>query len=168
MEKTDRSIHHICIAAIKRHTMKPYDFEFTRFYEESTGLKSLFQGMEVDLLPDELVICSTLIDGENFSVLTTRKLVTKERGNLLSGSIMGAKDKLYGDFKGNLKKEPITLGAIQLANGIDLRYFIETGRASMVMVHGVRTSIRTQGMPDEQADKIARIWTRQNNLPGKV
>lgn len=145
--------------------MKPYDFKYTRFHEESADFKSLFPGIEIDLLPGELVICSTIIDGDNFSVLTTRKLVTKENGNLLSGNMLGATEKLYGDFKGVLKKAAITFGSIQLTNGSELRYFIETGRASMVMVYGVRTSIRTQVMTNEQADKVARILTRRNNQP---
>ena len=71
-------------------------------------------------------------------------------------------DKLYGDFKGTLKRESITFGAIQLTNGNELRYFIETGRASMVMIYGVRTAIRIGGMTDSQIDKVARIWSRKN------
>jgi hypothetical protein len=162
MIKTDKSIHNICIAAIKRSTIKPYDFKWTRFYEENADFKNSFAGIEIDLSNNELIICSTVIDSDNFSVLTTRKLATKEKGNLLYGNLHGAIDKLYGDFKGALKRESITFGTIRLTNGNELRYFIETGRASMVMIHGVRTSIRIGGMTDAQIDKVARIWSKKN------
>ncbi|WP_255413513.1 hypothetical protein [Emticicia sp. C21] len=33
MTKTDQSKHNICVAAIRRKTMKPYDFKWTKFYE---------------------------------------------------------------------------------------------------------------------------------------
>ena len=145
MTKPDKSIHNICIAAIIRSTMKPYEFKWTRFYEDGTELSRLFPGIEVDLAANELVICSTLIDGENFSVLTTQKLVTKEEGKLMQGRLTGARDKLYGEFKGNHKNDQFTFGTIQLENGNDLRYFIETGKASMVMIQGVRTRIGMNG-----------------------
>jgi hypothetical protein len=162
MPKTDNSIHNICIAAIKRSTMKPYDFKWTRFYEENVDLSILFPGIEVDLSPDELVICSTLIDSDNFSILTTQKLITKEKGSLVYGSLLGATNKLYGDFKGIRNKEPFTFGMVQLENGSDLKYFIETGKASMVMIYGVSTWIQINAMTTGQVDKVARIWTRRN------
>jgi hypothetical protein len=80
MEKSDKSIHNICIAAIKRKTIKPYDFKWTRFYEESADFKKLYQEIEIELSDSELVICSTVIDKDNFSVLTTQKIATKEKG----------------------------------------------------------------------------------------
>jgi len=91
---------------------------------------------------NELFICSTLIDKDNFSILTTRKLLTQLDGQLYSENIQGAIDKLYGDFKG-YKNKDFTFGLVQLQNGKELKYFIETGKASMVMIHGVRTLIRT-------------------------
>ena len=98
MIKTDKSIHNICIAAIKRSTIKPYDFKWTRFYEENADSKNSFAGIEIDLSDNELVICSTVIDNDNFSVLTTRKLATKEKGNLLSGNLHGANRQVIWRF----------------------------------------------------------------------
>jgi hypothetical protein len=141
MEKSDKSIHNICIASIKRSIIKPYDFKWTRFYEEHAEFKNSFPGIEIELSGNELVICSTIIDKDNFSVLTTERLTTKEKGVLLSGNLNGALVKQYGDFKG-FENEPLTFGLVQLNNGNDLRYFIETGRASMVMIYGVRTRIQ--------------------------
>jgi hypothetical protein len=120
--------------------MKPYDFKWTNFYE--SNLDFTYLEIQLDLRENELIICSTFIDSDNYSILTTQRLITKEKGQTNSGSIEGAKDKIYGDFKGYQDK-PFTFGQISLYNGIDLKYFIETGRASMVMIHGVRTLIRT-------------------------
>jgi hypothetical protein len=143
--------------------MKPYDFKWTRFYNENADFKSSFPEIEIDLSDNELVVCSTVIDINNFSVLTTQKLATKEKGKFLSGNLNGATDKLYGDFKGVLKNDPFTFGMVQLDNGNDFRYFIETGRASMVMIRGVRTRIQIGGMTNTQMDKVANIWTRRSN-----
>lgn len=140
MEKSDKSIHNICIAAIKRSTIKPYDFKWTKFYAENIDFKESFPGIEIELSDNELVICSTVIDKDNFSVLTSQRLTTKENGVLFSGKMNSATDKLYGDFKG-YKGRLFTFGLVQLNDGNELKYFIETGKASMVMIYGVRTRI---------------------------
>lgn len=118
--------------------MKPYDFKWTKFYESNSDFTNT--ELQLNLTEDELFICSTIIDNDNFSVLTTRRLVTSQDGQLNSGYIQGATDKLYGDFKG-YKDKTVTFGQILLQNGIELKYFIETGTASMIMVQGVRTLI---------------------------
>ncbi len=141
--KTDKSIHNICIASIKRSTIKPYNFKWTKFYETNSDFSDT--GFQIELDENELFICSTLIDKDNFSILTTRKLLTQLDGQLYSENIQGAIDKLYGDFKG-YKNKDFTFGLVQLQNGNELKYFIETGKASMIMIHGVRTLIRTTQM----------------------
>lgn len=159
MRKADKSIHNICIASIKRSTMKPYDFKWTKFYESNFDFP--YVGLQIDLKADELFICSTVIDADNFSILTTKQLITKQDEQLTSGDLEGATDKEYGNFKG-YKDKSLTFGQIQLKNGIDLKYFIETGKASMIMIHGVRTLIRTQQMTDTQVDNVTRVWNRKN------
>lgn len=42
--------------------MKPYDFKWTKFYE--SNLDFPYQGLPLNLTEDELIICSTLIDGK--------------------------------------------------------------------------------------------------------
>ncbi|MBV7532439.1 hypothetical protein [Chitinophaga sp. sic0106] len=158
MKKSDKSIHNISIASIKRSTIKPYDFNCTRFYEEHTAFKNAYPEIEIGFSSTELVICSTVIDKNNFSVLTTQKLITKEKGILLSSNLNGASVKAYGDFKG-YKKDSFTFGIIHLADGNEFKYFIETGRASMVMIHGVKTRIQVNAMTDSQVIKVAAIWT---------
>lgn len=159
MTKPDKSKHNICIASIKRSTIKPYDFKWTEFYESNSGFP--YAGLLPDLAEKELVICSTVIDEDNYSILTTQRLIIKEKGRTKSGSIEGAKDKLYGDFKG-YRGKPFTFGQITLTNGTDLKYYIETGKASMVMIHGVRTLIGTNTMTNAQVEKVIRIRNKQN------
>lgn len=159
MTKSDKSLHNICIAAIKRSTMKPYDFKWTMFYEFDQGIPA--SGLPIIETGNERMICSTFIDAENYSILTTRQLITKQNGQLSSGSMDGAIDKAYGDFKGYQDKL-FTVGQILLQNGTELNYFIETGRASMVMIYGVRTLIRTSKMTALEVEKKTRIWSKQN------
>jgi len=139
--------------------MKPHHFKWTKFYE--SNLDFPYSGIQLALTENELIICSTFIDADNYSILTTQRLITKENGQTNSGSIEGAKDKMYGDFKGYQDKL-FTFGQISLHNGTDLKYFIETGKASMVMIYGVRTLIGTHQMTNAQVEKKTRIRNRQN------
>ncbi len=159
MRKSDTSIHTISIASIKRSTMKPYDYKWTKFYELNTDFQ--YSGLQLELKNDELIICSTVIDSENYSILTTQKLITKENGIENIGNLTGATLKPYVDFKG-LNGEPLTFGLLQLENGIEFKYFIETGKASMIMIHGIRTLIRTQQMTDKNIENVTRVWNKQN------
>ncbi|WP_210148754.1 hypothetical protein [Chryseobacterium scophthalmum] len=138
--KSDLSIHNICIASIKRSTIKPYNFKWTRSYE--TDSKNLFAHFPFEIDEQELIICSTIIDSDNFSVLTTRKFITNENGKLQFGNLINAKDELYGDFKSKINE--FTFGNVLLENGKNLKYFIETKTASMIMIRGVKTSIKIQ------------------------
>ena len=116
--------------------MQPYDFKWTKFYESNIDFH--YTGLFHVNSENELIICSTVIDNDNYSILTTRQLITRQEGHLSVGEIHGATDNLYGDFKG-YEDEAITFGHVKLRNGEDLKYFIEIGKASMVMIHGVRT-----------------------------
>lgn len=140
MKKSDKFLHTICIAKIKRSTIQPYDFKWTQFYEDDS--KELFRDYPIELLDEERIICSTIINEDNFSILTTKKLITLKNGRLSLGSCINATDNLYGKFKS--KTKDFSLGSVELENGEILEYFIETGRASMIMVQGVRTMIQIQ------------------------
>ncbi len=102
-----------------------------------------YSGLQLELIENELIICSIVIDSEHYSILTTQKLITNENKIENIGNVNGATLKSYGDFKG-LNGEPLTFGLLQLENGTELKYFIETGKASMIMIHGLRTLIQIQ------------------------
>jgi hypothetical protein len=159
MRKSDKSIHNISVASIKRSTMKPYDFKWTKFYDSNSDFS--YQGLHLSLTNDELIICSTVIDAQNYSILTTQKLISMENGKERVGYLMGATDKGYGNFKG-YKDDSVTHGLIELKNGDKLKYLIETGKASMIMIRGVRTLIRTQQMTNQNVNNVTRVWNKQN------
>ncbi|MBW1296346.1 hypothetical protein [Aquimarina litoralis] len=139
MRKSDKSKHNISIASIKRSTIKPYnDFKWTKFYESNSDFP--YSQLNLNLTENELIICSTIINSENYSILTSQKLITNENGIESYGNLINAKDKGYGDFKG-YKNDSLTHGLVELENGTELKYFIETGKASMIMISGVRTLI---------------------------
>ncbi|MBC7864214.1 MAG: hypothetical protein IAF38_14650 [Bacteroidia bacterium] len=161
MTKSDKSKHNICIASIKRSTFKPYDYKRTKFYETNSNFYTEYPNILLDLSDEELIISSTIIDADNFSVLTTRQLITNEKGALSSGVINEASDESYGDFKG-YETDVVTFGHVQLKDGCHLKYFVEIGKASMIMIHGVRTLIRTQQMTNTQVENVTRVWNRKN------
>lgn len=143
--------------------MKPYDYMWTKFYESNADFTD--QRLALDLSEDELVICSTIIDGKNYSILTTQKLITTENGKEQIDNLIGATDKGYGNFKG-YKDDQVTFGSVQLENGDDLKYFVETGKASMIMIYGVRTLIRTQTLTHQNIENVRSVWNKkdQTNL----
>lgn len=141
MTKTDKSIHNICIASIKRKTIKPYGFKWTKFYEANTDFP--YTGLNLDLAENELIICSTVIDKDNFSIVTKGGLLTQLEGRLSSENIQGSTDKFYIEFKG-YKDKDVTFGTVRIQEDAELKYFIETGKASMVMICGVRMLISTK------------------------
>lgn len=121
--------------------MKPYNFQWTRFYEDNAEFKNTYPGFDIELIDTELFICSTIVGPDNFSILTTRRLITKDNGDLQTGMLAGACGKGHGDFKGVMRKEATTFGTILLENGSSMKYVIETGKASMIMIYGVDTAI---------------------------
>ncbi|WP_375562433.1 hypothetical protein ACE193_07765 [Bernardetia sp. OM2101] len=159
MSKSDKSKHAICIAAIKKNTMKPYDFKWTKFYSSNSEFSH--NKIQLQRKEGELIICSTIINEKNYSILTTQRLITKENGNEKIGNMNEASDESYGNFKG-YGDVGFTFGLVKLKSELELKYFIETGKASMVMVHGIRTLIRTQTLTEKNIENLIRIWNRQN------
>ncbi|TCI90627.1 hypothetical protein [Tenacibaculum sp. M341] len=150
MKKSDKSIHNVTIAAIKRSTMKPYDFKWTQFYESNSDF--YYKGL-INFLKDELIICSTIISSDNYSIVTTQRLLTCEKGIEQIANLTNAKNKSFGNFKG-YENELITFGMVELPEGNTFKYFIETGKASMIMIHGVKTLIRIQKYTIKNTEKL--------------
>lgn len=158
MTKTDKSKHNVCITSIKRSTFRPYEYKFTKFYEPNNEFPYL--GIGIKLKNNELLICSTVIDANNYSILTTQRLITNKTRIETIGDLTNSKDNGYGMLKST--KGEFVFGSVKLENGTDLEYFVETGKASMIMIHGVRTLIRTQEMTGKNIENVNRIWNRKN------
>jgi hypothetical protein len=159
MKKTDKSIHSICIASIKRKTFKPYNYTWTRFYESNSDFPH--SQFHLNLTQNELIICSTIIDSDNYSILTTQKLITNENGIKSIGDLNDSTLKPHGDFKG-LDGKLFIFGVLKLKNEMELKCFIETGKASMIMIHGIRTLIQTQQMTIKNIENVTRVWSKEN------
>lgn len=160
MSKTDKSKHGLCIAAIRRNTVKPYDFKWTKFYKANSDFS--YSGIQLELEENELLICSTIIDSENYSILTTQRLITKENGIKSIGNLDGVSKKSYGNIKG-FGNIDLTFGLVRLENGADLKYFIETREASMVMVYGIKMLIEITSLTDKNVENLTRVWNRQSD-----
>lgn len=159
METREQLIHQLCIMGIKRGTMKPYDaYTWSRFYEDGGAN---IPGIEITLSESELLICSTVIDSNNYSILTTHRLLTRENGHVSEGYFGSITFNHYGDFKGMRDKQPWTFGVVIMPNGDELKYFVETGKASMIIVQGIKARFQAEDMNAQQLQTIARAWTRR-------
>lgn len=139
----------------------PYDFKSTSFYESNSDF--LYPELQITWDKDELLVCSVIIDKDNFSILTTRRLLTKQNGELHLGSLKGATSKSMGDIRDH-KDKVFTIGVIKLQDGNELKYFIETREASMVMAYGVKSLLQANDITTRyQIDSIKRLWIKRNN-----
>ncbi len=83
MQKSDESIRRICVASIKRHTMKPIDYPLTKIFETQLlvdidkTISSVFRHIE-----NELPIALTHVDKTNWTLLTTRQIVSNINGDV--------------------------------------------------------------------------------------
>ncbi|MBB6129978.1 hypothetical protein [Mucilaginibacter lappiensis] len=160
MTKSDQVIHSFAIYEIKRATFKPYDFKWAKFHENNSDFVHLYPEIQLDVEENELIICSTVIDADNYSLLTTRRIVTKENDIENIGDMTSAIQNTPPlQFK--LEKYNYVFGTLQLQNGTVFRYFIEAGKASMVIEYGIRTLIWSQQLTDSQMINLIRIWEKK-------
>ena len=141
MSKSDKSIKNISIASIKRHTIPPIDFEFSTIYEGEKQIENEEIKEKVELDEVEELICSTIINESVWSILTTRKIITLEGVGKVEHDLKGLIQRNAGDFKG-WSKQKYTKGFLQFDDGKIIPYFIETGKASMIMIYGVDTVVK--------------------------
>ncbi|OJJ23764.1 hypothetical protein BKI52_05285 [marine bacterium AO1-C] len=163
MPKNDSSLHKVCIAAIQRHTMLDFahEFKYSSYYPEPSHFaEEVATELTITLHNEELCICSTIVDAQNWSVLTTQRIITCIAGGTQQGNIIEAVDRKLGHFKD--KENATIFGHIILKSGLEIPFFIETRKASMIMIQGVLTVIQRSTCTDEQNEKVARIWNRKS------
>ncbi len=134
--KSDKSIRDICVAAIKRSTIPPFDFLYTSIYEAGDGIKNIQVNNAVVLQDNEFLICSSIIDEKIWTVLTTKRIFSFEGVGLNEHSLLNISKWDFGDFKG-YSKQTFTKGFLSFEDGNIVPVFVETGRASMVMIYGI-------------------------------
>lgn len=137
--KTDDSIKNICIAAIKRHTFKPIDYSLTKILDEGV-IPKLPKGFPIQ--QGELPISQTFIDTSNWTLITTRRIISclnNETREAAAGQISTWR---WGAVFKNDKISPFSTGEIILDNGEVLKIYIESGKASMITIYAVMTLAR--------------------------
>ncbi len=153
MQKTDESIRRICIASIKRHTIKPIDYPLTKIFEAQllTDVDNkIFTTFEHQ--NNELPVALTFVDNDNWTLLTTRKIISNIRGDIKQAFGNSVTKWTWDDFKG-YKDKPVTYGHLTLDNNTVLDILIETGPASMMMIYGIMTLTGQIKSSTQQIDK---------------
>jgi hypothetical protein len=159
--KSDQIIHRFSIYEIKRSTYTPYNFRWTNFYENHSEFLQLYPDIQLNIAEDELMICSTIIDEENYSILTTRRCVTKENG-IEDIAYMPDAKKYDLPLNHKLEKYGYVLGTVELQNGKAFRFYIEAGKAAMVMTYGIRILIWCRQLTDSQMINLMRLWDKRS------
>ncbi|WP_448701920.1 hypothetical protein ACFGVR_06585 [Mucilaginibacter sp. AW1-3] len=158
MLNSNSVVHTFCTYEIKRHTFKPYVFRWTKFHEDNSD----FPEIQVNIAEGELIICSTIIDSDNYSILTTQRIITKE-SNVEEIRYMTNAISYHMPLNYKFEKFGYIFGSIKFRNGDETKYFLETGKASMVMVYGIKTLIWSQQLTDAQMVNLMRIWDKRAN-----
>lgn len=160
MNKTNSSIHKICLAAIKQHTADEANPKWTCVYETKGEFITSTEGLELTLDENELPICSTIVDSANWTVLTTQRLITQIDNQLTEGNMSLARLITHGNFKG-FGNTKFAKGKIGFPDESEMEYLIETGFPSMIMVYGVKTRIDIE--PNDEEDNLTMIkrWTKR-------
>jgi hypothetical protein len=107
------------------------------------------------------MICSTVIDADNYTLLTTRRIVTKEKGIEDIGNMEGARQNTP-PLTLKFEKYNYVFGTVHLQNEHVLRYFIEAGKACEVIECGIRTMIWSQQLTDAQMINLMRLWDKRS------
>lgn len=119
--------------------MKPFDFKYSDIYENDKIISNEIVKNQIHFDDGEELICSTIINDTIWSVLTTRRIITQEGIGKVEHYLNGLKRRDAGDFKGYSKQE-YTKGFLHFDDDKIIPYFIETGKASMIMIYGVDTT----------------------------
>jgi hypothetical protein len=161
MQKTNESIRRICIASIKRHTIKPINYPLTKIFESQSlsdideKISSTFSHQE-----NELPIALTHFDNNNWTLLTTKKIISNINGDIKQALANNVAKRTWNDFKG-YKEKPITLGHLTLDDNSTLDVLIETGKASMIIIYGIMTLTGQETSTEEQINKtLSRYQNR--------
>ena len=145
--KTPEKLHNVCIAAIKRSYIPPFDFVYTKIYENSDTFEGDKLGVDVRLESHELPICSTIVNTKVWTLLTNNRIISFEGVGIQEHKLTPIKRWNFGDFKG-YSDQSYTKGFLHFVDDTIVPVFVETGRASMVMIYGVMTIYKQLKHPD--------------------
>jgi hypothetical protein len=108
----------------------------------------------------ELPIALTYVDSNNWTLLTTRTIISKIAGLTKHSPSRSVAKWTWGDFKG-YKENTTTLGRLTLTDSSTLDVLTETGKASMIMIYGIMTLTGQETSNEEQINKtLSRYQNR--------
>lgn len=141
--------------------MKPIDYPLTKVFETNLlmdideTISSAFGHIE-----NELPIALTHVDQNNWTLLTTRQIISNINGDLKQTLTENVIQRNWNDFKG-YKDKSTTLGQLTLADNTILDFIIETGKASMIIIYGIMTLTGKETSTEEQVNKtLSRYQNR--------
>jgi hypothetical protein len=135
MRKTDKSIRNITLAAIKRSLIPDAACRFTRTYDKEMMSDIAFSENAIE---DELPVACTLVDANNYTLITTRQVITKKDGSKYVVSFQDIKTYTLGNFK-SIKDSLVTVGSVINIDGGEVPVYIESGKPSMIIVNAIGT-----------------------------
>ena len=141
--------------------MKPIDYPLTKVFETQLltdideTISFAFRHFE-----NELPIALTHVDKANWTLLTTRQIISNINGNLKQTLTDNVIQRKWNDFKG-YKDKSTTLGQLTLADNTTLDFIIEPGKASMIIIYGIITLTGKETSTEEQVNKtLSRYQNR--------
>lgn len=135
--KSDTSIKNICIAAVRRHTMKPIDFPITTIFDNELTGHLLNQ---ITFSEGEMPISQTYIDKSHWTLVTTRRIISCFNGHVQEIAANKVDSWNWGDFKG-YKGGQSSIGRVCSDDGSILNIHIEAGKASMILIYSIMTLV---------------------------
>jgi hypothetical protein len=139
--KNDQSLRNICVASIKRKTFDPFDFSLTDMFESET-IDEIDNGAfeSLGFSENELPIARTHVYADTWTLVTSRQIITCKDGIIIACQADKVLSWTWNDFKG-YNKLPFTIGQLKFGDNQTLEIFIETGRASMVIIYAIRVLV---------------------------
>lgn len=120
--------------------MESDTWKFTEYYESTTAEHLENINDELELEEGELPIASTIVSPDEWTFVTTRKIIGRI-GNRKSSVFVGQIEKWnWEDFKG--RKTEGSIQRFTINNSESLKFVYETKYASMVMIYAVMTISR--------------------------
>lgn len=130
-------------------------FESQSLLEIDEKISSAFAHHE-----NELPIVLTHVDNNNWTLLTTRQIVSNINGEIKQSLAKKVVHRKWNDFKG-YKEKPTTLGQLTLDDNTNFNIFIETGNASMIIIYGIMMLTGQETSTEEQINKtLSRFKNR--------
>lgn len=109
---------------------------------------------------NELPIAMTLVDSNNWTLVTTKQIVSNINGEIKQTLAKNVTQRKWNDFKG-YKETSTTLGQLTLDDNTTLDIFIETGNASMIIIYGIMMLTGQETSTEEQINKtLSRYQNR--------